>query len=271
MLSLEKGSKMTNRRSMILFTAVLVLPLMLLGSSSTPKGGNGGNLENIQWKLTKYSADGALKKVPRAANVYVELKDGRVSGQAVNSYNGFYQTESNGNLTIGKVSSTRMAGPPERQAVENAYFAALQKTASYTAHRATLTLYDAGGVQILVFAKSEVSLVGSWKVTGYNNGKQAVVSVISASTITMDFAKNGAVAGNAGVNHFNAEYTTRGTHGVEIGPPATTKKAGPAELMRQEQDFLAALPASRTYQLRGDTLELRDASSALQVTADRAK
>ena len=60
---------MTNRRSIVLFTAVLVLPLMLLGSSSAPKSGMGGKLENIQWKLTKYSADGALKKVPRAANV----------------------------------------------------------------------------------------------------------------------------------------------------------------------------------------------------------
>jgi heat shock protein HslJ len=262
---------MTNRRSIVLFTAVLVLPLMLLGSSSAPKGGTGGKLENIQWKLTKYSADGALKKVPRSANVYVELKDGRVNGQAVNSYSGFYQAETNGNLTVGKVSSTRMAGPPERQAVETAYFAALQKTASYTAHRSTLTLYDAGGAQILVFAKSEASLVGSWKVTGYNNGKQAVVSLISASTITMDFAKNGTVAGNAGVNHFNSEYTTRGTHEIEIGLPATTKKAGPAELMQQEQDFLAALPASKTYELRGDTLELRDTSSSLQVTAARAK
>jgi len=65
----------------------------------------------------------------------------------------------------------------------------------------------------------------------------------------MSFAEN-RVAGAAGVNQYNAKYTTRGTDGIKIGPVATTKKAGPPELMEQEQEFLAALSASKTYQLR---------------------
>ena len=261
-----------NRRhlTVLCLTAMLSLGLVALpGCSSAPKGGTGGELENIQWKLSKYSSDGALKNVPAAASVFAEFKDGKVGGQAVNSYGGSYEAKSNGSLTIGQINSTLMAGPPEAQAVETAYFAALQKTASYTSDGSTLTLYDADGTEILVFAKNEVGLVGAWKVTGYNNGKQAVVSLVATSAISMEFAENGTVAGNAGVNTYSGTYTTSGTDGIAIGGLATTKMAGPEHLMQQEQQFLSALAASKTYELRGETLTLRDASGATQVTATR--
>ncbi len=170
-----------------MFTRVLTLSLVLLGCSSSSTDATAGDLENIQWKLTKYSADGVLKEVPPTANVYAKFQDGRVSGTAVNAYSGSYKLDGNGGLTIGELSTTLMAGPPELQAVENAYYVALRNTASYTSDGSTLILYDAEGAPILVFSRIEISLVGSWKVTAYNNGKQAVVSVISQSTITMNF------------------------------------------------------------------------------------
>jgi heat shock protein HslJ len=194
-----------------------------------------------------------------------------VSGKAVNTYSGSYKLDGNGSLTIGELTATLMAGPPELQAVENAYYAALRKTASYTSDGSTLMLYDADGAQILVFSRIEIGLVGSWKVTAYNNGKQAVVSVISGSTIAMSFGADGTVAGDAGVNGYNARYTTSGADGIDIGPLATTRKAGPAELMEQEQAFLAALSASKIYRFLGETLELRNTSGALQVSAERAE
>ncbi len=41
--------------------------------------------------------------------------------------------------------------------------------------------------------------------------------------------------------------------------------------MQQEQDFLAALSASKTREFRGETIELRDTSGALQVSANRVQ
>jgi len=250
----------------ILFVTVLLLPVVL-GFSSAANGITGGDLEKIRWQLAEYFVDGTLKDVATAGNFDAEFRDGRVSGQAVNSYSGSYRRASGGGLTIGKLSSTLMAGPPELQAVETVYFASLQRTASYTSDGSTLRLYDADGVEILVFSRSEGALVGSWTVTGYNDGKNGVVSVISKSTITMEFAESGAVTGNAGVNQYSAEYRTSGTAGLEIGPVATTRKAGPVDLMEQERQFLAALSAAKTYRRRGDVVELRDTSGSLQVTA----
>ena len=156
-------------------------------------------------------------------------------------------------------------------AAETAYFAALEKTASYTSDGSKLTLLDKDGTELLVYVKSEVSLLGKWTVTGYNNGKEAVQSVIASSTITMEYGEAGALSGNAGVNNYNAKYESTGMGEIQITAPATTKMAGPEDLMAQEQQFLTALQAAKTYQIRGETLEMRDTSGAIQVTANRGK
>jgi putative lipoprotein len=51
---------------------------------------------------------------------------------------------------------------------------------------------------------------------------------------------DGQVSGRVGVNRFNGSYTlTGGT--IEFGPAATTRMAGPAELMDLERRFHQAL------------------------------
>ncbi len=42
----------------------------------------------------------------------------------------------------------------------------------------------------------------------------------------------------------------------------STKMAGPADLMRQEDAYLAALPKTSTYSIEGDELWLRDPTGA---------
>ncbi len=66
------------------------------------------------------------------------------------------------------------------------------------------------------------------------------------------------------MNDYNATYSLDGSS-ITIGPVATTRKAGPAELMEQESLYLAALQSAATYSLQGDKLELRDAQDAIAV------
>lgn len=262
----------TRRRSLAcLLVASMLMPAFMIGCAAKPKGGAGGDFENVQWRLTNYESGGTLRNVPSSATAWIEFKGGKFNGQVLNSYGGSYKAKSNGSMTIGQISTTLIGGPPEIMAVETAYFAALQKTAAYTATSSQLTLYDGNGQKLLEFAKNEVSLVGSWKVTGINNGSQAVVSVIATSTVTMDFAEGGKLSGTGGVNQYTATYTTSGPRGIAISQPTTTRMAGPAELMTQEQEFLSALQAATVYELKGNSLELRDASGALQVSAVSAK
>jgi len=58
---------------------------------------------------------------------------------------------------------------------------------------------------------------------------------------------------------------------AQAAPPAATRMAcaEPAGIMKQEQEYLAALPTAATYQITGDRLEMRTAEGAIVATFER--
>ena len=112
--------------------------------------------------------------------------------------------------------------------------------------------------------------MGSWDVTGYNNGKQAVVSPVAGSKLSAIFTAD-QVSGAAGCNDYSGGYTINGTT-LKIGPLASTMRACADQAVSdQEQQFLAALQASTTYSQSGNTLTLKVAGGENQVTLVPAK
>ena len=248
------------------FACALALATVALAGcgSSTPKG---GTLEGVTWVLTSYSVDGAMTTPPADAYADATFAAGTVNGRVVNSYTGPYEATAKGELKIGLLASTQMAGPPELMAVETAFFANMQKVSSYYADDTKLTLYDADGKTLLEFAKSTATITDrDWVVTGYNNGTQAVTSVLGGATLTARFGEDGKLTGNGGVNSYSADYTATPEGTISIGPIASTKMAGSQELMDQESQFFAALESAKTYSLHGKTLEFRTADDAIAVT-----
>jgi heat shock protein HslJ len=149
---------------------------------------------------------------------------------------------------------------------EQQYLANLAAAASYTATADTLTIWESGGKQLLVYKAAPANpLLGQWNVTGYNNGQEAVVGPIEGTTLTVAFMPDGTVTGNAGCNGFNGNYTLEGT-ALTVGPLASTKKACEQEVMDQETQFLTALQTPTTVETSGATVTLRDADGAMQVT-----
>lgn len=67
------------------------------------------------------------------------------------------------------------------------------------------------------------------------------------------------VTGYSGVNNFFGGYETSG-EGLRLSRLASTRRAGPPELMTLEAAFLKALAATTSYRITGDRLELLDAS-----------
>jgi heat shock protein HslJ len=243
--------------------ALLAVSLIVAGCGDEQRG---GMLEDAVWVLASYQADGGITSVPDTVYADLSFSEGQAGGSAgVNSFSGTYESGDEGTLVFGPLMSTQMAGPEDATAVETAVLAALAEVAEYYTDGETLELYDADGTVVLDYTKSTATLVGSWTATGYNNGKGGVVSLAPDSEITAMFGEDGSLAGSAGINTYNATYTTSGAT-IEIGPIRTTKMAGPPELMDQERLYLAALETAATYSVRGATLELRDDSGALQAT-----
>jgi heat shock protein HslJ len=101
------------------------------------------------------------------------------------------------------------------------------------------------------------SLVGTWEVTGINNGRQALVGVLGDPKVDMTFTADGKVAGSAGCNRFNAQFKASGDS-LRFTPAATTRRMCPGDVvMEQEQIFLAALNMVSTARMDGNTLEMR--------------
>ena len=263
------------RRPLVTGLAALIAAGMVVlsacGSDAARTGGQGGSIPGT-WDLQRYSSAGVMSALPDGLTTQITFASGHVSGKAaINGYRGPFTADgATGALSIGPVISTQMGGDPKAMAAESDYLRALEAAASYTAGAGALTIFAESGETLLVYAESDATIAGSWEVTGYNNGKEAVVSLIAGSAVTADFGEDGTLSGDSGVNRYRTTYEVTGGAGISIPQPAGTLMAGPPDLMEQERLYLAALASAETFTLRGDQLTLRDSSDAIAVTLTRS-
>ena len=209
------------------------------------------------------------KELVAGSGITAELTaDGKISGSSgCNQYAGIYKVDGNRILISSPLSSTLMACSQEIMDQETAYLEALGETRLFTASQDRLTFKDAGGNDLLVFNAQTQDLADtSWEVTSYNNGQQAVTSVLAGTTITAEFGKDGTLSGNSSCNDYSGPYKATGNQ-IEIGPLGSTRKAcaDPAGVMDQEAQYLAALETVAIFKIEGKVLELRSADGALAV------
>jgi heat shock protein HslJ len=222
-------------------------------------------LEDVEWHLIE-SSEASVDL--GEAGITAAFDGSQVSGfSGVNQYTGAYSADSDGSFDAGPLASTLMAGPEPLMQVEATYLALLDEAESFSVESGRLTLATADGATLVFEVAATPELSGSsWSVTAYNNGKEAVVSVAADSELTLEFGSDGQVSGSAGVNTFSGSFEYDGDT-LSIGPLATTRMAGPQELMEQEALYLAALEASASWEVVNGVLYLRDAEDALQVNA----
>jgi heat shock protein HslJ len=115
-----------------------------------------------------------------------------------------------------------------------------------------------------------VSLTGpTWLVTGVNNGRGGVASVVEGTRLDATFGDDGIVSGSTGCNSYRGLYTVSAL-AIAFGSLISTRQACPSDAATdQERAFLAALAASTRYELQGDRLTLRNDDGAAQVNLVR--
>ncbi len=240
--------------------------ILLALAACAPPGAqqeSGSDLTNKVWALT----DLAGQPLVPGSGISAEFtSDGQVSGSAgCNRYAGKYTVSGNSITFSSPMASTMMMCEQAVMDQESAYLKALQEVKTFTVSGDQLRLLGVGNTALAVYAAQSADLAGSsWEVIGYNNGKQAVTSVLAGATLTASFGADGTLSGSAGCNNYNGPYKVDGRQ-ISIGPLASTKKAcaDPAGVMDQEMQFLAALQSAATYRVEGNRLELRTADGAL--------
>lgn len=129
----------------------------------------------------------------------------------------------------------------------------------------------------IVFRQVTITVTGAtnplsatrWEVVNYNNGQGAVVTLVPGTRISLDFSAEGQLTGSAGCNTYFSSYQVSGS-GISISLPGTTSLfcAEPAGVMDQESQFLAILPAAATFQVNGNSLEIRTAGGQIAIVAN---
>lgn len=151
-----------SRRPQILAGAMaLVLLLGGCGTDGDPAEGKMTieQLAGSPWRLVHMSQAGEKTVVPQETKITLRVEaDGRLSGRsAVNRYSGQLKISEDGSVTMdmSAIASTRMAGPPELMALEQAYLGALGSVSRARHTADTLTLLSDDGATILHFGATE--------------------------------------------------------------------------------------------------------------------
>jgi heat shock protein HslJ len=246
----------------ILGILAIIVSLALSACSQVKQTTN--PLTGTSWLLVDLNGQSILPDTMITLNFGAE----KISGtDGCNNFSTSYKVNGE-KINIGKdVTSTMMACPDPVMQQASTYIAALTQSSSYEINGEQLTLVDSGGKTLATFKMQKSELGGtSWIVTGYNNGNQAVVSVIIDTELTAEFSIDGSISGSAGCNTYNASFETTGKS-IKIGQAATTRKmcAEPAGVMEQETQYLTALGTAATYIIDGNKLELRTSDGALAV------
>jgi heat shock protein HslJ len=253
---------------MIRILTLILTTLTFLGLAACAAAGSSLELVGNYWILTELNGEAPVADTTISAEF---TEEGRVSGSAgCNSYSTTY-TEDGDNLTFAEnIMTTMMACPEPTMMQETDYLKALGATATYQIEEDLLTFFDADGNEVAVFEALDQSLAGtSWDVLSYNNGMEAVTSVIIDTEISANFGEDGQITGNASCNNYFGPYETDPDEGtISIGPLAMTEMfcADPEGRMDQESQYLAALETAATYKIMGEIMEMRTSEGAIAAT-----
>jgi len=223
-------------------------------------------LEGVPWRLVSLPGQlpATLETLKQPANV--QFDSGRVTGfNGCNRLSGSY-TLSGNSLQLGSLAATSMACIEPASTIESTFNRMFTGTLSYAVTGNRLNLATAAGTVLGFVRESPATLTGTWTVTGFNNGREAVVSPIVNTQLTLSF-ENGRVSGRAGCNTFSGSYTVAGNQ-IKIGPIALTRMmCGDNNVMTQERDFLKALESGVRWSVNGQQLDLQRADNQTALTA----
>ena len=258
---------MTTRSAAIGFLFASVLSAAAADRPPAPTA-----IEGPVWRLTHLRGqdDKRLARLP--SGVTVRFDGGQLSAYGgCNQLVGSYTVEGD-RVILAALAGTMMACPPPQMAIETAFKRAFTGTLRFSVADNRLTLSPESEAEpTLVFeAAPPPRLEGiTWKVTGFNNGRQAVVSPLTGTTLTLSFS-DGSIVGHAGCNRFRAAYSRDGNRLV-VGPVAATRKfCAKKGVMQQEREFLAAIESATTWAIERNMLDLHRADGERVLQASKS-
>lgn len=222
-------------------------------------------LEGTTWQLIRYDRNGLLTETDSTQPARLRFENGRVSGSGgCNQLSGNYDLPEGG-ISV-KTGAMTMMACPDGMDQEQAVVSALDRADSYRIEAGQLMMATKDGTTLLELVELKpLPLTGTtWALAVYNNGKQALISALRDTEITLRLGDDGKFTGNAGCNRYFGTFAQDGD-GIGFGPAASTRRAclKPDGVMEQETLYLQSLEAVSGYRIYIDKLELLKADGSV--------
>ncbi len=241
---------------------VLLVGLLLL-TTAAPLAAADSALGGTNWVLS--TLNGQLPLAGTSISLQLN-EDGTATGSdGCNRFSTTY-TASRSTIAFEPAASTMMACPQAVATQATDFMAALSAANRYQVRGGQFTLLN-GTTVLATFVSAKEDLAGTtWMVTGYNNGREAVVSPLLGADIIVNIDDANLISGNAGCNDFFASVQASDGD-IEIASVGATRRTcnTPAGVMEQEAEFFVALESAATFTVDGDFIELRNADDAIAV------
>ncbi len=224
-------------------------------------------IEGQTWRLTSLPGQD-LAALGAGQYLTARFEAGRVSGfSGCNRFMGSYTVDRD-QLVLGQLAGTMMACPGAAMTIESAFQGSLAGTLRYVIVDDRLTLTPVSGVQLVFDLEPKPVLEGAkWEVTGFNNGRQAVVGTVPGTRLTLSF-KDGTLSGSSGCNTFRASYKAEESR-IIVGPALATRKMCSGKgVMEQERQFLAVLETAVKWDISRGMLDMHRADGERVLTAN---
>ena len=247
----------------ITFRIILIVAGILLLATVQPLLAADSALGGTNWVLSTLNGQLPLP----GSSLSLQLgEDGTATGSdGCNRFTTTY-TASRSTISFEPAATTMMACPEAVATQASDYMTALTTANRYQLRGGQLILLD-GATVLATFVAAKEDLAGTtWLVTGYNNGREAVVSPLLGADIIVNLDDANLISGNAGCNDFFASVQASDGD-IEISGIGATRRScsTPAGVMEQEAEFFAALESAATFTIDGDFIELRNADDAIAV------
>lgn len=230
-------------------------------------------LTGTYWRLAAFRTQAGFIEMDAPNDAVIQFAaDGTLTGHSgCNGFAGSYEV--NGDIIkIAPGAMTMRACENPLMVQETAVMEALPNARTFKITGQVLQFFDGSNAELLRYnAEQPLALAGTkWSATMINTGTDAVASLVAGTEVNALFDAKGTVSGRGGCNNFNGGFSVDGNN-IKIGPLASTMMACEEAVSKQEMAFFKAMGNAATYSIRGNTLELRSADGALQVSFVAAK
>lgn len=219
--------------------------------------------ENTSWELVKIGDSQPLTEKPITLSFN---ENGRVSGSSgCNRYVGAFNVKGNQFSVKSPLASTMMACPEALMKQEQQFLQALTAAKDYKINSKgdlEIQYSDAKQTKLLIFTPEKTSTTKNKMVSLENTSWQLITlgksQPLTPKPITLTFSENNRLAGSSGCNRYMGGFSIQGEQFSITSPLGSTRMACPETVMKQENEFLKALAAAKSYEINAkEELEIQ--------------